>query len=426
MTKKTSVPIARDRVLLIVHPISADDMGGLYMSDQFIEDDAVNKELVAWEQGAVVIEDPAVIAVGSAYGNAACMLLKRVVMNAEKRGFHSEMLEASDVNIKNSIRKFVKSIGESANSIEFHVTGDWLSGFDSSSPIGKAIDVLKSTGCHAQLSDEAVKAQGRKAIRDNRSQKERDALGMISAAELGRAEEVEEFLDQGVHVDSVDDSGWAAIHMAAMEGNQEICELLIARGANVNLIAGEDGNALVLAARLNNIDLCETLLDAGASIKSRTSKRETVLHAAAEAGCDDLIPFFINLGVDINTKSSRKMTALDMAVDGIQDGDVSTILTLIAHGAKFNGKYSSFRIDNIDYGSYSPKMACAAAGSIGRLLEFMEKDAHNEPGDDSHQKLIEIAKLHHQDEVVAAMQAHMARASIQSISTIAAKSRPTQ
>ena len=63
---------------------------------------------------------------------------------------------------------------------------------------------------------------------------------LIDAAWAGRIEEVKRLLEQGVHVDDVDQDGHTALHAASHRGNVDVVTVLLEAGAALNAV-NKDG-----------------------------------------------------------------------------------------------------------------------------------------------------------------------------------------
>ncbi|CAB0032866.1 unnamed protein product [Trichogramma brassicae] len=95
-------------------------------------------------------------------------------------------------------------------------------------------------------------------------------------------EVIEELLDAGAPLDTVDARGRNAIHLAAEHRLDETLKMLLARrGDSLDLEAQdyEGRTALHVAAQMRNKKIVDLLLEAQASVTSRTHERKTVMHS---------------------------------------------------------------------------------------------------------------------------------------------------
>ena len=77
------------------------------------------------------------------------------------------------------------------------------------------------------------------------------------------------------NIDTVDEYGWTALHLAAKKGDVSEVERLLAAGANANgrtmtsLKFPRNSTPLMVATRYNHFDVMRLLLDRGADIEAR-------------------------------------------------------------------------------------------------------------------------------------------------------------
>ena len=105
-----------------------------------------------------------------------------------------------------------------------------------------------------------------------------------SAAARGDVSSVNEMLDAGVPVDSVDPKNrWTALRWAALWNRTDVMQLLLQRGADVNKQSGYyHVTALHRAACDNHIGVIEVLLKHGASTNIKDNERRTPIDVARE------------------------------------------------------------------------------------------------------------------------------------------------
>lgn len=89
---------------------------------------------------------------------------------------------------------------------------------------------------------------------------------------------------------------------------------LIRMGADVNSVDEHGRTALHLAAFVGAVDIALFLIQQGASVNAKATNGETPLHAAAYAGASELIGYLIKAGGDTGAMLVTKETALDVAV----------------------------------------------------------------------------------------------------------------
>ncbi len=97
------------------------------------------------------------------------------------------------------------------------------------------------------------------------SELERTAA-LHKAVELEDVQKVQDFIDIGVYVDSYDENGHTALHIAARNDNKDIAQMLIQAGANVNAKDNYEDTkgrtALDMARKAENKPMIELLTKA--------------------------------------------------------------------------------------------------------------------------------------------------------------------
>jgi len=143
-------------------------------------------------------------------------------------------------------------------------------------------------------------------------------LSLQEAASIGDVELVRSLLDEGVGVDSWDDSlKRTVLQHAAIRGHKHVVELLLTRGARID--AKEDwpgGTALHYAAEHGHSEVAELLIAKGGDVNTKRGypAGDTPLHSAARAGHKDIVELLIDKGADVRTTNNRGRTAIDMAM----------------------------------------------------------------------------------------------------------------
>jgi ankyrin repeat protein len=107
------------------------------------------------------------------------------------------------------------------------------------------------------------------------------ATPLMSAARCGNPGCMALLIDAGADLNSKDDSGTTALHMAInCVCPKSAVEILIAAGAQVNPVDNCGWTPLILAAFTNSRDSVKLLLDAGANMDHQDNNGMTALHYA--------------------------------------------------------------------------------------------------------------------------------------------------
>jgi len=200
-------------------------------------------------------------------------------------------------------------------------------------------------------------------IRDTRQANPQTDQELVDAAKAGTLEAVKQHLAGGANVESRNQEGLTALHMAALKGHIKVAELLIAKGANVNTSGQLIGaTPLDSAALLGHKEMVELLIGSGANINSQIITGETPLQRAEQRGHTaiaeilrkhggragkvtlllailkgqkDVAISLIKKGAAVNAKGSNDLTPLHLA---IQQSQREIAELLIARDADVNAK----------------------------------------------------------------------------------------
>ena len=169
------------------------------------------------------------------------------------------------------------------------------------------------------------------------------------AAYCGNVDALLELLDLGVNLDSSDDTGQTALHVACMYGWLTIAQLLIEKGgANVDAQTVSGITPLYLASQGGHELTAQTLLEHGADISKQNmdSNRSSVLHIASLHGHTCIVRLLLEAGMDVDVRDRYYRTPLHYALRRKVDryfererGNVEAVL--IEHGANTSAFYSS-------------------------------------------------------------------------------------
>lgn len=129
------------------------------------------------------------------------------------------------------------------------------------------------------------------------------------AAQFGRTDIVEYFLNTGVSADSCDNDGSTPLHYVAHYGSQsdnssdsrtscqDIVHFLVDNNADLNAVDRKGRTPLVLAARYHRNRLVELLIKLGSNLEICDEDGYTVLHLAALFGWSETVLFIVEGGI---------------------------------------------------------------------------------------------------------------------------------
>lgn len=157
---------------------------------------------------------------------------------------------------------------------------------------------------------------------------------LLQAALLGFDDIVEELVEFGAELDSVDEDGNTALILAARHNHLAAMKILIDNGDNVNRRNPVTlDSALLNAAGWGNKECVSVLLRAGADPNARNALGTNALMRAAENSNSEAIPILLNVGIPVNIQDERGRTALYRAV---ASSNVQVCRLLIESGADWD------------------------------------------------------------------------------------------
>ncbi|MEB3310246.1 MAG: ankyrin repeat domain-containing protein [Snowella sp.] len=203
-----------------------------------------------------------------------------------------------------------------------------------------------------------------------------DAL--MTAAGEGQDEFVKTLIQAGLDIDTEDENGDTALHLACLEGHVSVVSALLALGANVNhrnhlgdtplliallqdhpeiadqlLCAGanphfanEEEMPVTLAVKNQQHKIIHLLLKAGVDPDTRFPDSKTLLMKAADLGDRDLVEILLQAGADVNLTDSTQATALMWASHRGYAEIVKTLIQIpaIDLDAKNRGGYTALML----------------------------------------------------------------------------------
>ena len=130
-----------------------------------------------------------------------------------------------------------------------------------------------------------------------------------------------------VAVNALTDGGYAALHLAARQGQADACGLLLAAGADVGLCDDAGETALHHAVRAGSLACVDVLVAVGgANLGAAANDGATPLHMAAVLASDELVAALLSAGADPNTHDALGLVPLHHAV--IERDEESAVVLL--------------------------------------------------------------------------------------------------
>ncbi len=156
-----------------------------------------------------------------------------------------------------------------------------------------------------------------------------DLLDAVSNADL---DEIRKLLAGGLDVNSGNEVGTTALHLAALDGDAEVLRLLLESGANPNVRDKHGDTPLLIAVTHSMMDAVKLLLEHGADPNSKDVDGNYILHMVTDDGYGGVtrlmhiiefsIPrLLIEHGADVNVKDKTGNTLLHKILGDIVEYD---------------------------------------------------------------------------------------------------------
>ncbi|XP_015266493.1 PREDICTED: ankyrin-2 [Gekko japonicus] len=129
------------------------------------------------------------------------------------------------------------------------------------------------------------------------------------AAKEGHVGLVQELLERGSAVDSATKKGNTALHIASLAGQSEVVKVLVKEKANINAQSQNGFTPLYMAAQENHIEVVKYLLENGANQSTATEDGFTPLAVALQQGHNQAVAILL----ENDTKGKVRLPALHIA-----------------------------------------------------------------------------------------------------------------
>ncbi|UZO80787.1 ankyrin repeat domain-containing protein [Aquimarina sp. ERC-38] len=131
---------------------------------------------------------------------------------------------------------------------------------------------------------------------------------VFDVARSGSLEDIEKLYRENPEViDSVNDSGYTPLILAAYRGNQEVASFLAKRCTTIDYISG-DGTALMAAAVKGDHFITEKILENKADPNITDTKNTTALHYAVMFGHVGIVELLLEAGAVTSIKDASGST----------------------------------------------------------------------------------------------------------------------
>ncbi|KAL2780790.1 ankyrin-2 isoform 44 [Daubentonia madagascariensis] len=140
-------------------------------------------------------------------------------------------------------------------------------------------------------------------------QKSDSNASFLRAARAGNLDKVVEYLKGGIDINTCNQKGNTALHIASLAGQAEVVKVLVKEGANINAQSQNGFTPLYMAAQENHIDVVKYLLENGANQSTATEDGFTPLAVALQQGHNQAVAILL----ENDTKGKVRLPALHIA-----------------------------------------------------------------------------------------------------------------
>ncbi|XP_042326247.1 ankyrin-2 [Sceloporus undulatus] len=199
--------------------------------------------------------------------------------------------------------------------------------------------------CQACRTDKGVRVQGN--IQDvdkipdyygcnNGESKDLEALSdsnasFLRAARAGNLDKVVEFLKGGIDINTCNQNGLNALHLAAKEGHVGLVQELLERGSAVDSATKKGNTALHIASLAGQGEVVKVLVKEGANINAQSQNGFTPLYMAAQENHIEVVKYLLENGANQSTATEDGFTPLAVA---LQQGHNQAVAILLENDTK--------------------------------------------------------------------------------------------
>ncbi|KAM6148140.1 ankyrin-2 isoform 2-T2 [Erethizon dorsatum] len=198
------------------------------------------------------------------------------------------------------------------------------------------------TSCHA---DKSVRARGHMQELDKTpdyyggdSEDAREPgapsdsnASFLRAARAGNLDKVVEYLKGGIDINTCNQNGLNALHLAAKEGHVGLVQELLGRGSAVDSATKKGNTALHIASLAGQAEVVKVLVKEGANINAQSQNGFTPLYMAAQENHIDVVKYLLENGANQSTATEDGFTPLAVA---LQQGHNQAVAILLENDTK--------------------------------------------------------------------------------------------
>ncbi|XP_062837378.1 ankyrin-2 isoform X31 [Anolis carolinensis] len=199
--------------------------------------------------------------------------------------------------------------------------------------------------CQACRTDKGVRVQGNIQEVDkipdyygcnNGESKDLETLSdsnasFLRAARAGNVDKVVEFLKGGIDINTCNQNGLNALHLAAKEGHVALVQELLERGSAVDSATKKGNTALHIASLAGQDEVVKVLVKEGANINAQSQNGFTPLYMAAQENHIEVVKYLLENGANQSTATEDGFTPLAVA---LQQGHNQAVAILLENDTK--------------------------------------------------------------------------------------------
>ncbi|XP_050176609.1 ankyrin-2 isoform X12 [Myiozetetes cayanensis] len=153
----------------------------------------------------------------------------------------------------------------------------------------------------------------------------------LRAARAGNLDKVVEYLKSGIDINTCNQNGLNALHLAAKEGHVGLVQELLERGSAVDSATKKGNTALHIASLAGQTEVVKVLVKEGANINAQSQNGFTPLYMAAQENHIEVVKYLLENGANQSTATEDGFTPLAVA---LQQGHNQAVAILLENDTK--------------------------------------------------------------------------------------------
>ncbi|XP_009467175.1 PREDICTED: ankyrin-1, partial [Nipponia nippon] len=194
----------------------------------------------------------------------------------------------------------------------------------------KKIKDIEAQALQEQKEKEESNRKRRNRSRD-RKPKADAATSFLRAARSGNLDKALDHLRNGVDINTCNQNGLNALHLASKEGHVKMVVELLHKEIVLETTTKKGNTALHIAALAGQQDVVRELVNYGANVNAQSQKGFTPLYMAAQENHLEVVKFLLENGANQNVATEDGFTPLAVA---LQQGHENVVAHLINYGTK--------------------------------------------------------------------------------------------